>query len=181
MEDFALDIVIGKGPSARTVRLDLPRFTLIGATTRLALLSSPLRDRFGAVYRLDFYEPAELDPHHPPQRLGARGATCRRRRPTDRRTLPRHAAHRQPAAEAGPGLRPGPERRDRHRGHRRGGPEDAGDRPPGAGQDRPRASSSPSSTSSAAGRSACRPSPPPCPRRWRRSRRSTSRSSCSSA
>jgi Holliday junction DNA helicase RuvB len=60
MEDFALDIVIGKGPSARTVRLDLPRFTLIGATTRLSLISSPLRDRFGAVYRLDFYGPEEL-------------------------------------------------------------------------------------------------------------------------
>ncbi|MBN1584905.1 Holliday junction branch migration DNA helicase RuvB [Candidatus Uhrbacteria bacterium] len=60
MEDFALDIVIGKGPSARTVRLDLPRFTLIGATTRLSLISSPLRDRFGAVYRLDFYTPEEL-------------------------------------------------------------------------------------------------------------------------
>ena len=60
MEDFALDIVIGKGPSARTVRLDLPRFTLIGATTRLSLLSSPLRDRFGALYRLDFYGPEDL-------------------------------------------------------------------------------------------------------------------------
>lgn len=60
MEEFALDIVIGKGPSARTVRLDLPRFTLIGATTRLSLLSAPLRDRFGATYHLDFYTPAEL-------------------------------------------------------------------------------------------------------------------------
>jgi Holliday junction DNA helicase RuvB len=55
MEDFALDIVIGKGPSARNVRLKLPRFTVIGATTRLALLTAPLRARFGAVYRLDFY------------------------------------------------------------------------------------------------------------------------------
>jgi Holliday junction DNA helicase RuvB len=54
MEDFALDIVIGKGPSARSLRLKLPRFTIIGATTRLALLSSPLRDRFGSIYRLDF-------------------------------------------------------------------------------------------------------------------------------
>ena len=56
MEDFALDIVIGKGPSARSIRLKLPRFTVIGATTRLALLTAPLRARFGAVYRLDFYE-----------------------------------------------------------------------------------------------------------------------------
>ncbi len=60
MEEYALDIVIGKGPSARTVRLDLPPFTLIGATTRLSLLSSPLRDRFGATYHLDFYSAGEL-------------------------------------------------------------------------------------------------------------------------
>jgi|YelNatPaOPRAMG01_1025707.scaffolds.fasta_scaffold15947_2 Holliday junction DNA helicase RuvB len=56
MEDFAFDIFLGKGPGARSVRLNLPRFTLIGATTRYALLSPPLRDRFGAVYRLDFYD-----------------------------------------------------------------------------------------------------------------------------
>jgi holliday junction DNA helicase RuvB len=56
MEDFAVDIVIGKGPAARSMRINLPRFTLIGATTRLALLTGPLRDRFGAVLRLDFYE-----------------------------------------------------------------------------------------------------------------------------
>ncbi|MDZ4229710.1 MAG: Holliday junction branch migration DNA helicase RuvB, partial [Candidatus Veblenbacteria bacterium] len=60
MEDFALDLVIGKGPSARTVRLDLPRFTLIGATTRYHLLSGPLRNRFGVTYRLNFYEPKEM-------------------------------------------------------------------------------------------------------------------------
>jgi Holliday junction DNA helicase RuvB len=56
MEDFAVDIVIGKGPAARTMRINLPRFTLVGATTRLALLTGPLRDRFGAVMRLDFYD-----------------------------------------------------------------------------------------------------------------------------
>ncbi len=56
MEDYALDIVIGKGPSARSIRLKLPHFTVIGATTRLALLTAPLRSRFGAVYHLDFYE-----------------------------------------------------------------------------------------------------------------------------
>jgi Holliday junction DNA helicase RuvB len=60
MEDFALDFVIGKGPSARSVRLDLPKFTLIGATTRAGLLSAPLRDRFGVVSRLDFYAEDEL-------------------------------------------------------------------------------------------------------------------------
>ncbi len=56
MEDYALDIIIGKGPSARSVRLKLPRFTVVGATTRMALLSAPLRARFGAVYRLDYYD-----------------------------------------------------------------------------------------------------------------------------
>lgn len=60
MEDFALDIVIGKGPSARSIRLKLPRFTVIGATTRLALISAPLRARFGAVYRLDYYDQNSL-------------------------------------------------------------------------------------------------------------------------
>ncbi len=60
MEDFSLDIVMGKGPSARTLRLDLPRFTVIGATTLASLLSAPLRDRFGHVYHLEFYEPEEL-------------------------------------------------------------------------------------------------------------------------
>jgi len=61
MEDFALDLIIGKGPGARSLRLTLPPFTLIGATTRYALLSPPLRDRFGAVYRLDFYDRAALE------------------------------------------------------------------------------------------------------------------------
>ncbi len=56
MEEYALDIVIGKGPSARTLRLDLPKFTIIGATTKVSLLSAPLRDRFGVTYRLNFYE-----------------------------------------------------------------------------------------------------------------------------
>jgi Holliday junction DNA helicase RuvB len=56
MEDFAIDIILGKGPGARSLRLSLPHFTLIGATTRFALMSPPLRDRFGAVYRLDFYD-----------------------------------------------------------------------------------------------------------------------------
>ena len=61
MEDSALDIIIGKGPGARSLRLNLPPFTLIGATTRFALLSPPLRDRFGAVYRLDFYDQASIE------------------------------------------------------------------------------------------------------------------------
>lgn len=61
MEDFALDIMIGKGPSARSIRLDLPKFTLIGATTRAGLLTSPLRDRFGVICRLDMYDTCELE------------------------------------------------------------------------------------------------------------------------
>jgi Holliday junction DNA helicase RuvB len=61
MEDSAIDIVIGKGPGARSLRLNLPAFTLIGATTRFALLSPPLRDRFGAVYHLDFYDQASIE------------------------------------------------------------------------------------------------------------------------
>ena len=60
MEDFFLDIVIGKGPAARSIRIDVPRFTLIGATTRTGLLTGPLRDRFGISYRLDYYSPEEL-------------------------------------------------------------------------------------------------------------------------
>ncbi len=61
MEDYQLDLVIGQGPAARTVKLDLPRFTLVGATTRAGALTSPLRDRFGLVHRLEFYSPAELE------------------------------------------------------------------------------------------------------------------------
>ena len=60
MEDFAIDILLGKGQNARSIRLNLPRFTLIGATTRAGLLSAPLRDRFGEIHRLEFYTPEEL-------------------------------------------------------------------------------------------------------------------------
>jgi Holliday junction DNA helicase RuvB len=61
MEDFALDFVIGKGPSARSIRLQLPRFTVVGATTRLALLTAPLRTRFGAIFRVDYYDHESLE------------------------------------------------------------------------------------------------------------------------
>jgi Holliday junction DNA helicase RuvB len=61
MEDFALDIVLGKGPSARTLRLDLPQFTIIGATTRIGLMSSPMRDRFGVIARIPYYDPEDLE------------------------------------------------------------------------------------------------------------------------
>jgi Holliday junction DNA helicase RuvB len=68
MEDFQLDLIIGEGPAARTVRIDLPPFTLVGATTRAGLLATPLRDRFGIPLRLQFYTPEELE------RIVARGA-----------------------------------------------------------------------------------------------------------
>lgn len=61
MEDYALDIIIGKGPSARSIRIDVPKFTLVGATTRAGALAAPLRDRFGILLRLEYYTPAELD------------------------------------------------------------------------------------------------------------------------
>jgi Holliday junction DNA helicase RuvB len=61
MEDFALDIILGQGPSAKSIRLTLPRFTLVGATTRTGLLTSPLRDRFGVAFRLEFYRPEDLE------------------------------------------------------------------------------------------------------------------------
>ncbi|MFH1255478.1 MAG: Holliday junction branch migration DNA helicase RuvB [bacterium] len=60
MEDYVLDIIVGKGPSARTLRIDLPRFTIIGATTKISMLSSPLRDRFGMTYHLDFYQSEDI-------------------------------------------------------------------------------------------------------------------------
>ena len=61
MEDYALDIIIGKGPSARSIRLDLPKFTLIGATTKAGALTAPLRDRFGVISRLEIYKPKDLE------------------------------------------------------------------------------------------------------------------------
>lgn len=60
MEDYALDVILGKGPSARTLRIDLPPFTIVGSTTRAGMLSAPLRDRFGVIHRLEFYTPSEL-------------------------------------------------------------------------------------------------------------------------
>ena len=70
MEDYAIDIIVGKGPSANSIRLDLPKFTLVGATTRAGQLSSPLRDRFGVSLRLELYTTQELS------RIVARSATC---------------------------------------------------------------------------------------------------------
>lgn len=91
MEDYCLDLMVGKGPSAKSLRLDLPKFTIIGATTRVALLSSPLRDRFGVTYHLDFYEERDIQKiiSQSAQKLGAKIdsasakeiAACARRTP----------------------------------------------------------------------------------------------------
>ena len=105
MEDFQLDIMIGEGPGARSIKLDLPPFTLVGATTRAGLLTSPLRDRFGIVQRLEFYDHAEL------QRIVTRSAAIlgcldgRGRRRADRPALARNSAHRQSVAAARARLR----------------------------------------------------------------------------
>ncbi len=98
MEDFQLDLIIGEGPAARSVRIDLPPFTLVGATTRSGLITTPLRERFGIPLRLNFYEPDELELI---VRRGARRARARpddRRRGGDRAPRARHAARRRPPA-----------------------------------------------------------------------------------
>ena len=107
MEDSQLDLMIGEGPGARSIKLDLPPFTLVGATTRAGLLTSPLRDRFGIVQRLEFYSTEELTKHRHPQRRDPQAAAAAGGRGSHRRTLPRYAAHRQPAAAPGARLRRG--------------------------------------------------------------------------
>ena len=118
MEDFRVDVVVGKGPGATAIPLEIPPFTLVGATTRAGLLPGPLRDRFGFTAHMDFYEAAELEQvlHRSARLLGV--PLTRRRRHRDRRPVPRHAAHRQPAAAPGPRLRPGARRRRGHPGGR---------------------------------------------------------------
>ena len=111
MEDFRVDVVVGKGPGATAIPLEIPRFTLVGATTRAGLLPGPLRDRFGFTAQLDFYDATALEHILAPVRRAAADPAGSRRRGRDRPPLPRHAADRQPAAAPGPGLRPGPGRR----------------------------------------------------------------------
>ena len=121
MEDFELDIVIGQGPGARSVKVPVEPFTLVGATTRAGLLTSPLRARFGIVHRLDFYAPRDIEEivRRSARILGVE--LGRRGGDGDRQPLARHAAHRQPAAAAGARLRAGPRRRPRDaRGRARG-------------------------------------------------------------
>ena len=107
MEDFELDIVIGQGPGARSVKVPIERFTLVGATTRAGLLTSPLRARFGIVHRLDFYTDADIEEivRRSARILGVE--LVGRRRQRDRAALARHAAHRQPPAAPRARLRAG--------------------------------------------------------------------------
>ena len=111
MEDFRVDVIVGKGPGATAIPLEIPRFTLVGATTRAGLLPGPLRDRFGFTAQLDFYDADRTGTHPAPLRGAAWGPAGRGRCGRNRRPLPRHASHRQPAAPPGPRLRPGAGRR----------------------------------------------------------------------
>ena len=101
MEDFQLDLIIGEGPAARSVKIELAKFTLVGATTRAGLLTNPLRDRFGIPVRLNFYTEEELE------KIVTRGARVlnigmtRGWRQRDRAPRPRHAAHRRPPVAPG--------------------------------------------------------------------------------
>ena len=101
MEDYQLDLIIGEGPAARSVKIELPKFTLVGATTRAGLLTTPLRDRFGIPIRLEFYTVDELERDRAARRAGARHRHERGRRQRDRPPLARHAAHRRPPAAPG--------------------------------------------------------------------------------
>ena len=106
MEDYAIDIVIGKGAGARSIRLDLPKFTLVGATTRAGMLTAPLRDRFGVVHHLEFYTVPSFGHYHELRRRAGGG---------DRRggshgagtEVPGNAPACKPSPQAGEGFRPG--------------------------------------------------------------------------
>ena len=105
LEDFQIDIMIGEGPAARSIKLDLPPFTLVGATTRAGMLTNPLRERFGIVARLEFYTDGGAHQDRAPLRAPARGRARRRRGDGNRAARARHAAHRQPPAAARARLR----------------------------------------------------------------------------
>jgi Holliday junction DNA helicase RuvB len=100
MEDFQLDLIIGEGPAARSVKIDLAKFTLVAATTRLGLLTTPLRDRFGIPVRLEFYTVEELERSCGAAR-GSWACDERRRRARSGEAGARHAAHRRPAVAPG--------------------------------------------------------------------------------
>ena len=102
MEDFRVDVVVGKGPGATAIPLEIPRFTLVGATTRAGLLPGPLRDRFGFTAQLDFYDTEALERHRASLRQPARRPAGYRRCGRDRPPLAGYTADRQPAAAPGP-------------------------------------------------------------------------------
>ena len=97
MEDFQLDLIIGEGPAARSVRIDLPPFTLVGATTRSGLITTPLRERFGIPLRLQFYTPPELERIVAPRRAGCSASTLAARRRGGDRARARAARRASPA------------------------------------------------------------------------------------
>ena len=172
MEDFRVDVVIGKGPGATAIPLDIPPFTLVGATTRAGLLPGPLRDRFGFTGHLEYYEPTDLE------RIVARSSTLldierRPRRPRrGRLAVPGDAPDRQPPAPAGARLRPGSCRRGRH-------PRPGPGRPRAVRGRRARASTAstaPCSTCSAAASAVARSVSARSPSRWPRSARPSRRS-----
>ena len=128
MEDYRLDIIIDQGPQARSLRLNLPKFTLVGATTRAGMVSAPLRSRFGMTARLDYYNAEEM------QKIIVRSARLVRRgdrpagRGRDRDALTRDAAHGEQSVALGARLRAGQSRRKNHCGTCRSRPRDARDR-----------------------------------------------------
>ena len=138
MEDFQLDIVVGKGPAASSIRLTLPPFTLVGATTRTGMITGPLRDRFGLVARLDYYDDDEL---RGDRRAGGAASSTSTIDGDGAweiaRRVARHAAHRQPAAAPGPRLRRGARRRHDRRGDGPGRARAVRCRRPGPRQGRP--------------------------------------------
>ena len=122
LEDFRLDIIVGQGPAARTLTLDLPPFTLIGATTRTGLLTTPLRDRFGLTFRLDLYAATELgDDRAPLARRSSASRSTTMPPSSIAAPLARHAADREPHPAARARRRRGPPRGGGHDGDRRGG------------------------------------------------------------
>ena len=139
LEDFRLDIVFGQGAAARTLTLDLPPFTLVGATTRTGLLTTPLRDRFGMTFRLGYYDPGQLGTIVRRSAAHPRRRDRRRRRRGDRRALARDAAHREPHPPSGTRRRRGQACRRDHDGRGAGGARAARGRRPGARAHRPRA------------------------------------------
>ena len=170
MEDFELDIIVGKGPAARSIRLELPRFTLVGATTRVGRVAPPLRDRFGYVARLDYYADGDLAKIITRSAgilevdVTAGGATLIA---TRSRGTPRIANR---LLRRGAGFRGGASRRGHRRRRGAGGAQAVGGRRPGASTRWTGSSSTRSSTSSGAARSGCRRWRSPSgrsPRRWK--------------